>query len=675
MADATIQQSGGDFSSLNAFIADAGTSASDTGTIQGTWSVDDTTAVTWNKAVIIEADADSKQAGRPWDTGDTTYRHRVTSGHAITVSAAVDISDINIQSSSGGTSDELFRMSSPQNLTCRRCMLGWDNDINQQDVVYLDDASSSVTFLFEQCFFYEVGRSIVDAYTGTAETGTITIDFNSCGSYAVGGFGGRENAAWVGIGSSSNDADYNVNAHNCLLTSDDTNVFAIRAAIDATLDVSATYCLTDVTAANLSANEDSETTTGSGFSYTWTDGTPGAGSVVALTDITTIPYDPTLQDDANNDAQEFHSVATGSGLTIPATDYIGNTRDAAYDVGPHEVSFPSGQTITVGLATESDSAFAAGVARTLAAGLATETDTGLAATVARTLAAGQALETDSAFPAGVARTLAAGLATETDTALAAAVARALGVGQALETDSAFAVTFARALAIGQALETDSALPAIVSGALAIGQALETDSALAASSAKLAAVGLATETDTALAAGAGKARALGQALETDSALPVALPAGIGLATETDTALAANSAKLRAVGLATETNTGFGATPFQAFPIGQAIETDSAFAATWSKAAEVGQALETDSSLAATGAKLAAAGLALETDSAFGVTFFKATTIGLALEIDSAFFVAASGGVTAPNVAGLSWSAPAARVHLSAPTDRLHYTAPS
>ena len=96
MASYTIKAAGGDFSSINAFIGDGATNPGDDAEIQGTWASHDTTSVTWNKAVFITADADSKQDGKAWQVGDTTYRHREIAGHAFTVSADVDIEDINI---------------------------------------------------------------------------------------------------------------------------------------------------------------------------------------------------------------------------------------------------------------------------------------------------------------------------------------------------------------------------------------------------------------------------------------------------------------------------------------------------------------------------------------------------------------------------------------------------
>ena len=89
MAVLTVKQSGGDYTTLNAAVAAA--IASDTISIEGAWTADDTTSVTWDVATSVTADASSKQIGRPWASGDTHYRLRPTSGHVFTVTADVDL--------------------------------------------------------------------------------------------------------------------------------------------------------------------------------------------------------------------------------------------------------------------------------------------------------------------------------------------------------------------------------------------------------------------------------------------------------------------------------------------------------------------------------------------------------------------------------------------------------
>ena len=179
----TVNQGGTtppDYGSLNAAVADS--TAADTIEIQGTWSADDTTGVTWNVAVIVTADSSAKQIGRPWASGDTHYRLRPTSGHVFTVTADVDLTNIDVQSESSGVSDEIFRAAANYNATITNCMLGFTGNVDQQDVWYIED-NGTKTVTFEQCFFYDVGRSIIDQTAGSS--GTFTVNFNSCGSYNI----------------------------------------------------------------------------------------------------------------------------------------------------------------------------------------------------------------------------------------------------------------------------------------------------------------------------------------------------------------------------------------------------------------------------------------------------------------------------------------------------------
>ncbi len=312
-------------------------SATDTINITGTWSGSDTTQVTWNKAVSVRADSDSKQVGRPWKTGDTTYRHKIASGHSFLVSANVDIEDITIESDSTGVSDELFRMNA--NITTmdiKRCHLGFSGTTSQQDIVYVTSAGAAQTTTFEQCFFYDVERTVVDDYRSDY---TYTVNFNSCASYNV-GITGRQDASWYGydgIGSHTNTIT--VNIFNCLLTTQDIYICASNNAGTANGD--APYNISETVLASIFAAFDTTDTTGSQASHTWVDTDSGAGDYVVFTDITTSPYNPILQDLGNskNEAQDTHAVSTDAGLTIPSTDIVGTSRpqNTDYDTGPYEI--------------------------------------------------------------------------------------------------------------------------------------------------------------------------------------------------------------------------------------------------------------------------------------------------------------------------------------------------
>jgi hypothetical protein len=328
----------GTYSTLNSAVAAA--SATDTINITGTWSSHDTTNVTWDVAVSVRADSDSKVAAVAWNTGDTTYRLRPTSGHVFTVTADVDIHDINVISDSSGTSDELFRNLGGYEVDLRRCHLGFSGNTDQQDIVYTEADSGTNSFSFESCTFFDVGRSVVDAYGCTG--GTWTISFNGCTSYNVGANGGRADGCWVG--QSASGATWNIKAFHNLMSVDDDFVFGFEE--DVTLD--SDYNITNISDANyISSFPGSETKndTGSQFSKTFVEGDPASGQI-GLRDITTTPYDLRIYDDAtDNLAQDFHSVETGanSGLAIP-NDIVGTVRGASedHDCGAFEIAAVGG---------------------------------------------------------------------------------------------------------------------------------------------------------------------------------------------------------------------------------------------------------------------------------------------------------------------------------------------
>lgn len=200
------------------------------------------------------------------------------------------------------------------------------------------------------------------------------------------------------------------------------------------------------------------------------------------------------------------------------------------------------------------------------------------------------------LPSG-AITVPVGLASETDTAFAVARAKAQSVRLATETATAFPVSVVKTRAVGLTSEADSALAVTRAKTRAAGLTSEADTAFPVTALTGVPVGLASETDSALAVARAKTRAVGLASEADTAFPVAALTGVqvGLATETATAFPVQRIKLRGVGLAIETDSAFGITRVKAVPVGQTAEADSAFPVTRAKSRSVGLALETDTAL--------------------------------------------------------------------------------
>lgn len=116
--------------------------------------------------------------------------------------------------------------------------------------------------------------------------------------------------------------------------------------------------------------------------------------------------------------------------------------------------------VTVGQATESDSALGSTIRRTRHPGIATEADSGLGATRVRTKAVGQATETDQAFAAvGQTHVVSVGLATTANSALPATRVKTYHLSFPSEISVALPTAHVKVKGVGFALETDSALSA------------------------------------------------------------------------------------------------------------------------------------------------------------------------------------------------------------------------
>jgi hypothetical protein len=102
------------------------------------------------------------------------------------------------------------------------------------------------------------------------------------------------------------------------------------------------------------------------------------------------------------------------------------------------------------------SVFLAEAATNVTLGQASETDTANALTTLETLTLGQASETDTARTLTVAEALALARASETDTARAISVGEGITLGQAGEVDTATGLITMETLILGQAFEIDTA---------------------------------------------------------------------------------------------------------------------------------------------------------------------------------------------------------------------------
>lgn len=330
MATYSIAESGGDFTTLEAFVEDAGTVDGDVGEITGTWSASENTAIAVADALTIRCIGDAKHIGRPHSGSETTYRHRRSTGHSFTITdtGTITFEDMDIQNTGTGVSDELFRNNVSNTFIARRCVLGFDSRTDQQDIYYNEQV---VDVTFENCHFYNAYRSVVDAYNHS--NGSV-VNINSCTAYDVG------NSAAIGTRSGL----VGITTTNTITVNIFNTVVDVRAGtpITSSSDSGKTFnCHTVITNSSDLVNSfyALNTDTSNVTSATITDST--ASTAYILEDVTTSPYDLRLTDHANNTAQDNHtnSTGTGTGLSITSTDIVGVSRpqNTNHDIGAFEI--------------------------------------------------------------------------------------------------------------------------------------------------------------------------------------------------------------------------------------------------------------------------------------------------------------------------------------------------
>lgn len=306
------------------------------------------------------------------------------------------------------------------------------------------------------------------------------------------------------------------------------------------------------------------------------------------------------------------------------------------------------EVVSIGLASETDTAQPFTVRKTAAIGLASETDAALPMTARKTAALGLASETDTALSIVRSNRIAIGLASETDTAQPMTVRKTAAIGLASETDTAQSMAVRRAVALNTATETDTALPMTARKTVALGLASETDSALSIVRSNKIAVGLASETDTAQPMVAHKTKAIGLATEADTALSIQPPGmirePIETATETDVALPMTPRKTKALGLVSESDSAQSMAVRKTRIIGMASETDLAQGMGRLKVVAIGTATETDLAQAMNVVitRVVALAQASETDTALAMSVHKIRSLGLAIESDLALAILPIGG---------------------------------
>jgi hypothetical protein len=284
----------------------------------------------------------------------------VSGNHALTLNGAytATIDGIAIEQAGTGSSDEAFRCipGTADAVTIKNSLLQCSTTTNQQDCIYLGFNVDVGTTTIEQCSLSGAGRGGVHSQVSYSAAKSGTLNINSCSIVKCGGTG---TGTGVGVASGGiyisaspetiDQTALTFNVHNCIVVDNTTYTYAQDFLTEGTTSPP-TYNVSYSIDSDGSIATDTDGGTGNLASRTATDSaSPGAGDWVVFEDITSVPYDLRLQDNAENDAQDAHTTATAHGLTIPSTDIVGTSRpvNTSYDIGCFEIAASGGVTVNL----------------------------------------------------------------------------------------------------------------------------------------------------------------------------------------------------------------------------------------------------------------------------------------------------------------------------------------
>jgi hypothetical protein len=357
MADLFVREggAGGAYASLNAAFTAAG--LGDTIRIQDAWTTDDTTSISTSASdVTVIAEGESRCSG-VYEASPSHYRHRYAggSGHAMNFTMAsgnrsVTFDGVEIIRVGGSASDECIRLAggASQNgskLFFNDGLMGFTVPTDQQDCVYVQSANE-IEWHFENSVFINVYRGVAGCFAGL---GPLLAEFNSCHAYNISHSGlQQDGSGLVGWRAGNTATGLVINIFNTLVEC--VAGFPINtdtAGSQARHTIQINDSITDWTEwFNWGDDSSDITITNSPVSGEWKTAAGAGATEVLILDDTGL-YDLRLLDDAaNNDAQDFHSNASGAGLNMPATDLVGTTRAAPYECGPFSISVAAGPDIT-----------------------------------------------------------------------------------------------------------------------------------------------------------------------------------------------------------------------------------------------------------------------------------------------------------------------------------------
>lgn len=179
----------------------------------------------------------------------------------------------------------------------------------------------------------------------------------------------------------------------------------------------------------------------------------------------------------------------------------------------------AGQSATVGLNTETDSAFAIGKRKAKTLGLATQASSVLALTRRKSKALGLSSSSHSAFSVGRRKSKLLGLVSSAHTALAVIAPHFVSLGLASSANTALAIARKKSRALGLTVSSATAFAVAHTKRKTLGLASSANTAFASRATRLKSAGLAVSTNVALAVGRLKRKVLGLPTSSNTAFSV------------------------------------------------------------------------------------------------------------------------------------------------------------
>lgn len=337
----TVKQSGGNYSTLAAALAAC--NAGDVVSIEGSWTVDDTSVCVVNddNVTIQIGDGAAAHPGY-WDTSQNHYRLVTASNgsHAINVTGSgVIIDGLAIKQNSTGNSDEAIRIANDGTNTIKNCLITSGKGASSQDGIYSYHAYHPTVHI-QNCIIWGFTRGGIGyQHYSPAPSTTLTDWFiGSCSIYDC------QSGIQVFATSQTTNRSIEINVHNTwsmgcsaadMIQSDDsggsTRVSQSFVTFDVSYSIDSDGSIGSTGVTGNSGNLTNRALTDSS--------SPGTGDWVVVEDKTTSPYDFRLKSNAENDAQDRHAVNTAEGVTILSTDILGLTRpsNTNHDVGAFEI--------------------------------------------------------------------------------------------------------------------------------------------------------------------------------------------------------------------------------------------------------------------------------------------------------------------------------------------------